>query len=169
MVFLKKEFEYGGLKYIAYSNGDIIGLGRNKKLKQRKNADGYPVVTLGSKYFRVSVKVHTIIARLFVDGYKDGYEVNHKDFNRENNSYENLEWVSHIENVRHSSNAGHYGNGRHAGTNNGRAKINENDVVEIIRLYSENKSIQEIAKMFNLGGTQVKRIVNRESWKSVEV
>ena len=50
-----------------------------------------------------------------------------------------------------------------------KAKINENDVVEIIRLYSENKSIQEIAKMFNLGGTQVKRIVNRESWKSVEV
>ena len=165
---MKKEFEYSGLKYIAYSNGDIVGVGRMKKLQQRKNEDGYLVVTLG-KHKRQQVKVHTIIAKLFVDGYVDGYEVNHKDFNRENNSSDNLEWVSHKENVRHSCDAGHYGNGKHAGTNNGRAKLCEEDVISIRSIYKENKNISEISRIFGIGWTQTKRIIDNESWKSVEV
>ena len=164
---LRKEFEYNGLRYIADSNGDIFGVGRNKKLKQRESSDGYMVVTIG-KNNRGLVKVHTIIAKLFVDGYKDGYEVNHKDFNRKNNSYDNLEWVSHQENVRLSVDAGHW-IGKHVGEKNGRAKITEEEVRLIRKEYENNKNISEISRMFGIGWSQTKRIIDNESWKSVEV
>ena len=164
-----KDFEYGGLMYSANEYGQIKGLGRNKILKKRLNKDGYEVVTLGDINNRSAVKVHSIIARLFVDGYKIGLEVNHKDFNRSNNNASNLEWVTHIENVKSSAKEGRYGNGRHSGTNNGRAKISENDVKEIIRLRGFGESISSISRKFGIGWTQTKRIIDRESWSFVGV
>ena len=68
--------------------------------KWRYNKDGYVVVSAcgtkqdGTKTFR-SLHVHVLVAREFVDGWFEGAEVNHKDFNRANPSYWNLEWVTH--------------------------------------------------------------------------
>lgn len=160
-----KDFEYGGLKYKANELGEIFGIGRNKIIKQRINSDGYCVVTLGLGIKRVSVRVHKIIAMLFVDGYFDGAEVNHKDFNRKNNKSENLEWVTHLDNVMFSVEAGHYGDGKHSGTNNGRAKINRKDVEEIRKRYKNGKSVSSISKYYGIGWTQTKRIIDYESWK----
>lgn len=79
----------------------------------RYNKDGYVVVSAcgvmpdGIKTFR-SLHVHVLVAKEFVDGWFEGAEVNHKDFNRANPSYWNLEWVTHKENVEYSHNAGKY-------------------------------------------------------------
>lgn len=45
----------------------------------------------------------TIVARAWVEGYKDGYEVNHIDENTQNDSIENLEWCSHLYNMRYGT------------------------------------------------------------------
>lgn len=82
-MILQKEFEYGGLKYRAWSDGRIMGLGRNNYLKKRINEDGYEEVTMGSNKQRNSrIKVHRVIATLFVDNDNPSLkvEVNHKDF-----------------------------------------------------------------------------------------
>ena len=71
-----------------------MGLGRGKYLKTRVNKDGYEQVTLGSMNNRNgTVRVHRIIAELFVpnDDPLNKTEVNHKDFNRLNNDYSNLD------------------------------------------------------------------------------
>ena len=52
--------------------------------------------------------VHLYVAYGWVDGYFDGAEVNHKDYDRSNYNADNLEWVSHIDNVHYSSDAGRY-------------------------------------------------------------
>ena len=79
----------------------------------RYNHDGYPVVSAcgidknGKTIYR-SLQVHILVAEQFVDGWFNGAEVNHKDFNRANPKAENLEWTTHSDNVKHSVNAGRY-------------------------------------------------------------
>lgn len=79
----------------------------------RYNSDGYAVVSAcgltpdGTKTFR-SLHVHVLVAREFVDGWFEGAEVNHKDFNRANPAWWNLEWLSHKDNIAYSHKAGNY-------------------------------------------------------------
>lgn len=103
-----KEVNINGLSYVISNYGDVVTLSnRSHKIVPHLNKDGYPIVTVG-KNPRVGKPIHLLVAMLFVDGYKDGYEVNHKDFDRTNYHYSNLEWVSHKDNINYS-----YKNGRH--------------------------------------------------------
>ena len=101
-------------KYSDYSTIEVSNLGNIKKdgkeLIKRTNHDGYLVVGLnkGKKkngYDNYgSVFIHRLVLCAFVDErfYKDGWEVNHKDYNRQNNCLDNLEWITHAENVKYS-------------------------------------------------------------------
>lgn len=77
-----------------------------KKITQ--DADGYQTVGLCVNGLNKKEKVHTLVARAFVNGWFDGAEVNHKDFDRSNNNASNLEWVSHKDNVDHTIKAGRH-------------------------------------------------------------
>lgn len=48
-----------------------------------------------------------MVAEAFVDGWFEGAEVNHKDLNKLNNKWDNLEWVTHSENQKHQYKAYH--------------------------------------------------------------
>lgn len=50
-----------------------------------------------------SISRASIVASAWVEGYQDGYEVNHKDENGQNDSIENLEWCSHLYNMRYGT------------------------------------------------------------------
>lgn len=101
-------------KYSDYATIEVSNLGNIKKdgkeLIKRVNHDGYLIVGLnhgkkknGWDDYR-SVFVHRLVLCAFVDErfYKDGWEANHKDYNRQNNCLDNLEWITHADNVRHS-------------------------------------------------------------------
>lgn len=103
-----KDFIFNGIKYKVGNFGTIIGA--KGELKQRTNEDGYLIVTLGRKNNRRGFSVHRLVAMCFVsnDDPENKTEVNHIDYNRQNPRYDNLEWVSHIDNIRHSVNGGRY-------------------------------------------------------------
>ena len=114
-----KEGIYCHCAYRVNENGDCYT--QNGKFEWvhrewRYNSDGYAVVSAcglkpdGNKISR-SLHVHVLVAREFVDGWFEGAEVNHKDFNRANPAWWNLEWLSHKDNVAYSNKAGKY-NGR---------------------------------------------------------
>lgn len=169
-MILQKDFTYGGLNYRAWSDGRIMGLYRKRLLKTRINEDGYEEVTLGRLDQRNSrIKVHRIIAMLFVPNNdpENKVEVNHKDLNKLNNDYTNLEWVTHKENVAYSVERGSYNKGQHARELNGRAKITDNDVIEIRRLLNEGWKIADIARKFNIGWSTVQHIKLGDTWKGV--
>lgn len=65
------------------------------------NNMGYKRVTL-YKPIRKRFFVHRLVAYHFCDGYDDNLIVNHKDDNKQNNHYKNLEWVTHSENDLHA-------------------------------------------------------------------
>lgn len=52
--------------------------------------------------------MHLYVAYGWVDGYFDGAEVNHIDYDRDNYNADNLEWVDHNTNIKHSVRGGHY-------------------------------------------------------------
>lgn len=67
-------------------------------------ANGYRFVNLKSNGGCKQIYVHRLVAFAFVDGHRPGLVVNHKDENRQNNDYLNLEWVTQ----KYNANYGHH-------------------------------------------------------------
>lgn len=162
-----KYFEYKGLKYKVSNDGIIIGLARNKVIKQRINKDGYAIVTLGCLKHRRSVRVHRIVALLFVDNPYGYEEVNHLDFNSANNIYTNLQWCTHKDNVQYSIRAGNYVSAAKQGENNGRALLTVNDVVEIKQMLKDGVSNIKIGEKFGVAPSTIWNIKAGNTWKDV--
>lgn len=131
----------GRTKLIA-SDGDAINpIRRNQECTIHYNRDGYPC-------FGGGVPVHLYVAHGWVDGYFDGAEVNHKDFNRENYNSNNLEWVTHLDNISYSvENNSECWNASKAGVNNGRCTFTEEQVIKIRELYDNGMSVADIVRL----------------------
>lgn len=74
---------------------------KGKELSQNSDniGKGYLFVNMGKG--KGVTKVHRLVAEHFVNGQKQGLEVNHIDGNTKNNNAENLEWITHKENCQH--------------------------------------------------------------------
>lgn len=97
--------EYGIVKsldrFVTRSDG-VVYTKKSKIMSQNEDSDGYMTVKLNKDGVSKRIPVHRLVALEFVDGYKDGYEVNHIDCDRKNNYFKNLEWVSHVDNVAYT-------------------------------------------------------------------
>lgn len=97
-----KDFE--GYEVSEY--GDVVSHKRNKTktLKPQMDRYGYLVVNLYLNGKMKTVKIHRLVCTSFNEG--KGETVNHKDFNKLNNHYSNLEFCSTIQNIKHAWNNG---------------------------------------------------------------
>lgn len=121
--------------------GDLINPVRiNQKVKEYAlNPDGYPATGGG-------VPVHLYVAYGWVNGWFEGAEVNHKDFDRTNYHADNLEWVTHKDNISWSvDNNDNYSKCKY-GSKNGKAKFTEEDVKEIRELYNNGMKVFDIIR-----------------------
>lgn len=95
--------------YPNYRTTDY-GVVQNKRtgriLKHCDNNSGYPTVNLYNNGNRTTKGIHRLVAEMFVDGYDDGLEVNHKDGDKHNNYKDNLEWVTRGANESHAYETG---------------------------------------------------------------
>lgn len=73
-----------------------------KILKLQINGPGYPCIILHKDKQIKMVRIHRLVAEYFVPNPEHKPEVNHKDCNKTNNHYENLEWVTGQENIDHA-------------------------------------------------------------------
>lgn len=128
-------------KLIASDGSAINPIRRNQIASIHYNSDGYPC-------FGGGIPVHLYVAHGWVDGYFEGAEVNHKDFNRKNFNADNLEWVSHEENVKYSVeyNSDVWDKSKQ-GIYNGRATFTEDQVIAIRKLYDDGMSVSDIVKL----------------------
>ena len=81
-------------------------------------SDGYYTITLSKNGCNKTLGIHILVARHFIPNPENKPEVNHIDFNRKNNRFDNLEWCTHQENIQHSSNNGRYKQRDFYGKNN---------------------------------------------------
>lgn len=118
----RKEPVKGYCEYQVDTNGVIYGK-NGKPLRYSLNHRGYCIVNFYVGHKRTGFAIHTIVANQFIpcpnNPYLKPLQVNHKDGNKLNNSVENLEWVTPLENTQHSIQV--LGN-KVSGANNGNAK-----------------------------------------------
>lgn len=83
---------------------------KGRELKCSINSRGYKVVSMTSKTKNGTtgrnVLLHRIIASTFIENQDNLETVNHKDGDKLNNSVENLEWLSPVDNVIHAVETG---------------------------------------------------------------
>ena len=147
-----------------------------KKKKTFKGNDGYREVELSGNginengnRIRYKVKVHIIVAKLFVPKpvSDEPLEVNHKDFDRMNCLYTNLEWVTHLENVRYSINNKRYHHNGFKGKNNPKSKLSEEDIRNIRYDLCKKYTNIELAQMFGVCVTTISNIINMKTWTHI--
>lgn len=130
----------GRTKLIAKDGSAINPKRRNQKATYHINQDGYPCYGGG-------VPIHLYVAHGWVDGYFEGAEVNHKDFDRMNYNADNLEWITHVENIKYSSQNNPEWIKSRQGIKNGRATFTEEKVKSIRNLYDNGMSIVDILRI----------------------
>lgn len=133
-----------------------------KILEPKPKSDGYIEVKLyrpdGSYVAR---KVHRLVAALFVPNTYGKPEVNHKDLNKANNRWDNLEWVTALENTQHAILNGAF----KVGSLSNKAKLNEVQVIEIRELLREGFGVQAIADHYAVDNGTISAIKLGKTWK----
>lgn len=139
-----------------------------KILSQKTKKNGYKEVQLFIEPNNGKMcYVHRAVYFAFNPDEDYSLQINHINCDKSDNRLCNLELVTGSENMRHA-----YSNGRvmpvvKFGEDSKVAKLNNESVLEIRKLYAETKAVSKIAKMFGIGKTQVQRIVKRKSWSHI--
>lgn len=114
------------------------------------NSSGYERVNLrtnGVENGKRHYSVHRLVALHFIPGYtQERNHVNHIDCDHFNNSYQNLEWVSIMENIKHAIDSGVNHAGSY-GDDNPCSKISEQEAIKIC--YSLNKNHGSLIDTYN--------------------
>jgi hypothetical protein len=96
-------------KEVRHPSGALIRIQPERIMKIMKNAKGYEFVDLCKDGNRFHGTVHRMVLSAFCPVENmDSLTVNHKDFDKSNNTPENLEWTTNYENVQHSKSSGRY-------------------------------------------------------------
>lgn len=85
--------------YRVEEDGRIWSHQAGRYLTLRFNNCGYVYVTLNAGFYGV-LGVHRLVAARYIGVCPDGMEVSHKDGNKRNNHWTNLEYLTHADNVR---------------------------------------------------------------------
>lgn len=148
-------------KYSVNRNGDVIGA-RGKILKGFIHPKGYKHVFLG---YGDCSKVHRLVAEAFIPNPDNKPEVNHIDGNKLNNSVENLEWCTRLENMQHAVRTGLHTFG--FGENSRRAVL-DNEKVAYIRKHFIKRhhefGLTGLGKKFGVTPTTISRVVTGKNW-----
>lgn len=148
-------------KYKITEDGKVFRRKENTyvELSQYTDRYGYRCVTLCIEGVKKNRPVHRLVAKEFIG--PDNRQVNHIDGNKVNNTIGNLEYVSPGYNLSHAYSIG-LKNAQ--GSNNGRSKLTEEDVLNIRKMLEEGITQSTLSKKFNIHQTTVSNIRTRKLW-----
>jgi hypothetical protein len=158
-----KEIPNSGGIYLISSQGNVLNTSTNHQLAI--NFDRYPQVSIRLNGVSKSVRIHRMLAMLFIPNPENKPEVNHKNGNKHDFSIGNLEWCSRSENKIHA-----YKTGLHIpnhGSLNGHARLSINDVERIRQEYSSGDygTLKALGSKFGISESHTHEIVKHKKWK----
>ena len=129
-------------------------------LKPKIDVYGYLSVDLYKNKIAKKIKIHRLVALVFIPNYESKPIINHINGIKSDNRAENLEWCTHSENTIHSYKIGLM---KANGINNGRCKLTEKQVLEI-RKNVENLSQRKLSFIYNVSNCLISDIINKKKW-----
>lgn len=128
-------------------------------MKLSSDKDGYKVVSIKKKSYRV----HRLVGLAFLKRRSDATQINHKNGIKDDNRVENLEFVTPSENYTHAYDTG-LNNGPR-GSINGASVLDESDIHYIKKLLESGFMLQkDIAKKFGVTPSTISDIKNGRTW-----
>jgi hypothetical protein len=139
---------------------------RPRTIGRDRGPSGYLAVTLyrGPPRRPNMRYVHRLVAEAFIGPRPIGYELNHKDGNKTNNDWRNLEWVTRSDNQNHAIAIGLKTDHGEGSPN---AKLSTDEVRAIRALSTCGFTQRKLAAAFGVAQSQIGQIVRREHWRRV--
>jgi NUMOD4 motif/HNH endonuclease len=139
------------------TGGRMVERNKDSKILTQRKTRGYNYVVLdvkdGEFRFRRNIPVHRLVAQEFCDNRLSRKEVNHKDGNKLNNHFQNLEWVSRSENIKHAISLGL------VTAPTPRRKFTDEQIIEVFNLRRQDLMHKEIAQRLGMGISTVTHIL----------
>jgi HNH endonuclease/NUMOD4 motif len=151
--------------YQVSDQGRVRSLKRGKVMAQMKNRRGYLQINLYWEGRAKNYLVHRLVAQAFLGRIPLAWQVNHKDGVKTNNKLDNLEVVTAEANRAHAREKGLF-RPKH-GEENFNAKLTEEDVRTIRRLWQEKVSALEISFRYRMSQRAIYSVIKRETWRHV--
>jgi hypothetical protein len=114
----------------------------------------------GSKFSkeRSTIRVHRLIAHAFVDNPENKDTVNHINLDKRNNTIQNLEWTTNLENLQHGvDNGANIGKGGHK-------YFTIEQVNEIKELHKNGVTFTDIAKLYNRKPLSISELIRGKTY-----
>lgn len=153
----------GKTNYAVDRNGNVRNKAGTALLRPGTLNSGYLAVWLSLRH-RVKVRtVHSLVAQAWIGPRPKGHVINHKDGNRKNNSYKNLEYVTQFGNMQHAAETGSLPKAsRHYSTD-----LTDKRVARVCRLIVKGLGNKEIEGKTGVSASKVRDIRSGKSWRSV--
>jgi len=137
---------------------------RNNIIMRQRLRNNYRAVKLSVHGEAKHENVHVLVAKEFIPNSENKTQVNHIDFDKENNYIENLEWNTAKENTQHAHKNNlitfNYGESVYS------SKFSNEDV-KYIYTNPDNLTMPELALKFNVDRRLIFIIYKRNAWKTI--
>lgn len=151
--------------YRIYPDGRIYSEFINRFITPTFDSKKYLQVTLVNDLGeRKTIKLHRLIASAFLPNLDEKREINHKDFDKTNNSVENLEWCDRSYNVQYNFDHRDYTEQIEKVS-----PLSREQVMVIPELIDKGFSIKLIAKLFHVGHITIRNIIAKRTWKTLHL
>jgi hypothetical protein len=175
------KFRKGALRfrYAVSSHGRIASFTSkvdDGRLLRGASIGGYPTLNIKPDGKNRTIYIHKLVAEHFLSKpSRAGVFVIHKDYNKKNNSYQNLKWATREEMEQHQQGSPLVIKARRLRMNNPVYKGHKLTVPLVkkikARIFAKNRrqTLREIAVQFNISEMQLYRIKSGENWNHVKL
>ncbi len=139
--------------YQVSSIGEIKNNLTYRILKLRIDKNGYNDILLSNNGFKKRFKVHRLVAIAFIPNPENKQEVNHINGIKNDNRFENLEWVTSNENEKHAF----INDLKHT-------KISFEIANSIRNEFKFGIKSKILMNKYGLSKSQINKIINKKSW-----
>lgn|SRR6266850_151186 len=145
--------------WIAGSQWGTVKLAKPKPLKLILKPDGYLCCTLHKNHIQRPTLIHRLVANAFIKRARGKKFINHKDGNKANNFYKNLERCTSTENNHHALKTGLAR--RAVGSACATSALNEKQVKNILK---SPLGPRELGRLYNVSHSSICNIRLGKTW-----
>ena len=136
--------------------------GKVKELRPAPDPKGYMKTMLPFDGRWKTVKIHRLVATAFIPNVDGLPQVNHKDGNKANNSVDNLEWSTQIDNAHHALKNGLFENSLKATANANEHRKKAVVAIDDCGNRRTFPSINEASRQLNVGRRHIQSVLKGE-------